>query len=195
MKMAVNVEKRLAKGKVSNALRDVLTRCVGEYNRLVTKKAHRIDTPIKNLILNLFSGFASASFSKPVHGHFLWDIHMDWYIKMLKLVFEVTHRWWHPADPSPSLWHVSPRSFRLAVGENGYGKGQAVSKPCRSSRKPCQPCRSMSSNKTSGFLAAQGGLILHDMLESRCSGRSFHPPWTLASYGWCVPLRTNIVSK
>ena len=56
LKEACAVEKRLTKAGVSKALRDVLSRCVGEYNRMVTKKAHKIDTPVKSMIMNLSPG-------------------------------------------------------------------------------------------------------------------------------------------
>ena len=54
MKEAVGVEKRLAKSGTSRALRDVLSRCVGEYNKMVSKRSHKIDTPTKNLVMNMF---------------------------------------------------------------------------------------------------------------------------------------------
>ena len=54
MKEAVGVEKRLAKAGTSRALRDVLSRCVGEYNKMVSKRSHKIDTPTKNLVMNMF---------------------------------------------------------------------------------------------------------------------------------------------
>lgn len=57
MKEAVAIEKRLASVGSSKALKDVLGRCVSEYNKMVTKKAHRVTTEIKNLILNLFPSF------------------------------------------------------------------------------------------------------------------------------------------
>lgn len=53
MKEAVAIEKRLAKAGVSKALRDVLSRCVGEYNKMVTKRTHKIDTATKNLVMNM----------------------------------------------------------------------------------------------------------------------------------------------
>ena len=56
MKEAVAIEKRLCKSGQSKALRDVLSRCVGEYNRMVTKKSHKVDTAVKNLIMNMFLG-------------------------------------------------------------------------------------------------------------------------------------------
>lgn len=56
MQQAVAIEQRLERAGVSKALKDTLTRCVGEYNRMVTKRSHRIDTQLKCLILNLFLG-------------------------------------------------------------------------------------------------------------------------------------------
>lgn len=53
LKESVELERRVSKPGTSRALRDVLSRCVGEYNRMVTQKKHRIDTPTKNLIMNL----------------------------------------------------------------------------------------------------------------------------------------------
>lgn len=57
MKEAVSIEKRVATGGTSKALRDVLARCVGDYNKMVTKKAHRITTEIKNMVMNLPPSF------------------------------------------------------------------------------------------------------------------------------------------
>ena len=54
MKEAVSIEKRLAKAGTSKALRDILSRCVGDYNKLCTKRTHRIDTATKTLVMNLF---------------------------------------------------------------------------------------------------------------------------------------------
>ena len=56
LKAAVEVEKRLSKAGQSRALRDVVSRCVGEYNKMVQKKSHRVDTPTKNLVMNLILG-------------------------------------------------------------------------------------------------------------------------------------------
>lgn len=56
MKEAVSIERRLAKSGTSCALKDLVQRCVAEYNRMVTQRKHRIDTGIKNMIVNLFFG-------------------------------------------------------------------------------------------------------------------------------------------
>ena len=53
----MSIEKRVATGASSKALRDVLNRCVGDYNKMVTKKAHRITTEIKNMVMNLPPSF------------------------------------------------------------------------------------------------------------------------------------------
>lgn len=53
IKEAVALERRVAPASVSKALKDVVARCTAEYNRMVSKKAHRIDTPMRNLIMNL----------------------------------------------------------------------------------------------------------------------------------------------
>ena len=55
MKEAAGVERRLATTG-SKALRDVVGRCVSEFNTMVTKKTHKIDSQMKNLILNLLFG-------------------------------------------------------------------------------------------------------------------------------------------
>lgn len=52
LKQAVEIEKRQSKTK-SAALRDVLTRVIAEYNKMVTNKKHKIDSSRKNLVLNL----------------------------------------------------------------------------------------------------------------------------------------------
>ena len=72
MQQAVNVERRRARGGASTALRDVLARCVSDYNRMVTKKSHRVDTNMKNLCLNMCFGFISKNVpeisSAYIHG-------------------------------------------------------------------------------------------------------------------------------
>ena len=64
LKEAVAIEQRLSKAGTSKALRDVLTRCCGEYNRMVTKRSHRVDTATKSLILNLFLGTQKTSYCR-----------------------------------------------------------------------------------------------------------------------------------
>ena len=58
LRSAVEIERRLSasKGGASKALRDVLQRCVTEYNRMTTNKRHRIDTGRKTLSYNLSLG-------------------------------------------------------------------------------------------------------------------------------------------
>ena len=62
LKQAVEVERRVSKSGVSKALRDVVSRCVGEYNRMVTLKKHRIDSTTKSLVMNLPLGKLFAMF-------------------------------------------------------------------------------------------------------------------------------------
>ena len=57
---AINLERRQTKGK-SSALRDVLTRVVSDYNRMVTNKHHRVDSGKKNLALNLILDWFSGN--------------------------------------------------------------------------------------------------------------------------------------
>lgn len=64
MQQAVNIERRRTRGGASTALRDVLAKCVGDYNRMVTKKSHRVDTNTKNLCLNMRFGFISKNISE-----------------------------------------------------------------------------------------------------------------------------------
>ena len=57
MQQAVSLERRSSKpGGASTALRDVLGRCIAEYNKMCTNKRHKIDTDRKKMILNLFLG-------------------------------------------------------------------------------------------------------------------------------------------
>lgn len=56
IKQAVALERRAATGNTSKALKDVVARCTAEYNRMVSKKSHRIDTPMRNLIVNMSFG-------------------------------------------------------------------------------------------------------------------------------------------
>lgn len=63
---AIDLEKRMTKGK-STALRDVLTRVVSDYNRMVAIKHHRVDSGKKSMVLNLildimFSGIVQHIF-------------------------------------------------------------------------------------------------------------------------------------
>ena len=64
MQQAVNIERRRTRGGASTALRDVLAKYVGDYNRMVTKKSHRVDTNTKNLCLNMRFGFISKNISE-----------------------------------------------------------------------------------------------------------------------------------
>ena len=52
---AVAVERRQAQLKpgASKALKDLINKCVTEFNKLTTVKKHRIDTTRKSLIYNL----------------------------------------------------------------------------------------------------------------------------------------------
>lgn len=55
MTQAVSMERRLANAKPgsSKALKDLLGKCVSDFNSKVTIKKHRIDTHRKGLIYNL----------------------------------------------------------------------------------------------------------------------------------------------
>ncbi|CAK9107687.1 Uncharacterized protein SCF082_LOCUS50126 [Durusdinium trenchii] len=69
LKEAVAVERRLnSSGSGSKALREVLGRCVSEYNKMVTKKGHRIDSPLKSLILNMLRTNDNAQ--QLIHRHY-----------------------------------------------------------------------------------------------------------------------------
>lgn len=60
----MGIERRMARAGTSGALKDVVSRCVGEYNRMVTKKSHRIETGIKSMIMNLpFSCYSAGTSS------------------------------------------------------------------------------------------------------------------------------------
>lgn len=48
---AVEIERKIGRGKTT--LRDVLSRVVSDFNKMTTKKAHRIDSSRKALIYNL----------------------------------------------------------------------------------------------------------------------------------------------
>lgn len=52
---AIDVERRQANSKpgVSKALKDMLSKVVGDFNKLVSNKKHRIDTGRKSLLYNL----------------------------------------------------------------------------------------------------------------------------------------------
>ena len=47
MQQAVDLEHRASKPGTSTALRDVLGRCIAEYNRMCSNKRHKIDTDKK----------------------------------------------------------------------------------------------------------------------------------------------------
>ena len=58
LRSAVEIERRLSAGRggASKALRDVLGRCVTEYNKMTSNKRHRIDAARKTLSYNLSPG-------------------------------------------------------------------------------------------------------------------------------------------
>ena len=49
------LERRQGQGKpgASRALKDLMSKCITDFNKLVTVKAHRIDTRRKSLLYNL----------------------------------------------------------------------------------------------------------------------------------------------
>lgn len=50
---AVALERKNATSSQSKALKDLLTKCIGDYNRLTTRRSHRVDTQKKQLIYNM----------------------------------------------------------------------------------------------------------------------------------------------
>ena len=54
MQAAVALERRMCKPGVSKAQKDVLGRCIAEYNKMCSNKKHRVDTDRKKLIQNMF---------------------------------------------------------------------------------------------------------------------------------------------
>lgn len=66
MKEAVALEKRACQPGTSKALKDVLSRCIAEYNKMCTNRRHKIDSDRKKLILNLFLCFNSCGFCFPI---------------------------------------------------------------------------------------------------------------------------------
>ena len=64
VQQAISIEKRLGRG--SKALKDLLGRVCADFNRLVTVKRHRIDSPRRALIYNLFLSLTTL-FNKPVN--------------------------------------------------------------------------------------------------------------------------------
>lgn len=62
MKEAVALEKRLDRKGASKALKDLLGKCVAEYNKMCSNKRHRIDSDKKKLVMNLFLVFMEPYF-------------------------------------------------------------------------------------------------------------------------------------
>ncbi|CAL1125989.1 unnamed protein product [Cladocopium goreaui] len=94
MQQAVNIERRRTRGGASTALRDVLAKCVGDYNRMVTKKSHRVDTNTKNLCLNMLR--TNEKIQNLVHGHY--DLYPH---TVSALPIDVLQQdWWVPGSTS-----------------------------------------------------------------------------------------------
>lgn len=66
MSQAVATERRLASARPgsSKALKDLLGKCISEFNAKITNKKHRIDTHRKNLIYNLMLTSSEVLFKK-----------------------------------------------------------------------------------------------------------------------------------
>lgn len=66
LKQAIVVERRMARG--SKPLKDLLSKVVADYNRMVTVKHHRIDGSRRSLVYNMFLG------KKPERETFWHDV-------------------------------------------------------------------------------------------------------------------------
>ena len=66
---AISIERRMSRTRTG--LKDVLQRVVADYNRLVTKKNHRIDSARNGLIYNLLR--APDQVLQTIHRHY--DVH------------------------------------------------------------------------------------------------------------------------
>eukprot|EP00435_Cladocopium_sp_Y103_P023953 s3522_g5.t2 len=66
LREAITIERRVQQG--SKPLKDVLGKIVADYNRMVTVRAHRIDTNRRNMAYNLLR--APAEFHQIIHAHY-----------------------------------------------------------------------------------------------------------------------------
>ncbi|CAL1131960.1 unnamed protein product [Cladocopium goreaui] len=66
LKEAIALERRLQQG--SKPLKDILSKMVADYNRMVTVRSHRIDTNRRNMAYNLLR--APPEFHQVVHAHY-----------------------------------------------------------------------------------------------------------------------------
>lgn len=53
MEQAVAIERKLFRPGVKTALRDVLGRCIADYNRMTAHRRHKIDSARRAMIYNL----------------------------------------------------------------------------------------------------------------------------------------------
>lgn len=117
MKEAVAIEKRLAKAGVSKALRDVLSRCVGEYNKMVSKRSHKIDTPTKNLVMNMFLEQNTIDlllvFSSMMFNGIKWCSTELSAVRWFHSCFEAAYRWCCSPSHSSALWFFPTCTVRL----------------------------------------------------------------------------------
>ena len=57
LKEAMALERRALRPGMSKATRDILSRCIADYNKMCGgNRRHRIDTATKNLVLNMLPG-------------------------------------------------------------------------------------------------------------------------------------------
>ena len=62
---AIDLERRMSSGPV-RPLKDLLTRCCAEYNKLCSSKRHRVDSSRKSLIYNMLLDYFDLFFLKTV---------------------------------------------------------------------------------------------------------------------------------
>lgn len=115
LKEAVSVERRMAREGVSKALRDVLGRCVADFNRMVTKKNHKVDTATKNLVMNLPLELFRTCWT-PLN----YNNNSLYLARLVCNTFPLTasqdpHRRWRPASDPSTLWQISPHIVRSAM--------------------------------------------------------------------------------
>jgi len=62
LQQAVEAERKSARNGSKAPLKDVLGRCIAEYNRMVSVKRHRIDSSRRSLVYNLLLDYLYLDF-------------------------------------------------------------------------------------------------------------------------------------
>eukprot|EP00435_Cladocopium_sp_Y103_P069260 s569_g33.t1 len=158
LKEAVGVERRLSRAGASSALKDVVGRCVSEYNKMVTKKAHRIDTEIKKMILNLLR--TDDEVQQKIHSHY--DLYPH---SVSALPMDVLQQdWWVPGSTSRAecARFQGKDQFREILAPNIETTKLWVERATQDFQRRVGPDASVKTKKNAQ-LDDEGQLALHDI--------------------------------